>query len=261
MEKAEFRDGAITLYCGDMFDILPTLDIEADAVISDPPFGITACEWDVVPPLDSLWEMLDNKTKPQANFVMFAAGGFTVDLINSKRNWYRYDLIWAKNNRVGFLNSNLMPLRAHESILVFGRPGFREAATYNPVKLQGGRPFTKTIKNRKAGIYPANDKAHTASSDGGINPCSILAFSNDREGNQPEKCYHPTMKPLSLVGFLLMLYTQPGDLVLDMFMGSGTTAIACTKLNRRFIGCEKNPDYFQKSVRRIEESMWQKKAG
>jgi site-specific DNA-methyltransferase (adenine-specific) len=131
--------GDIALYCGDCFDILPELDVTADAVISDPPFGITACDWDVMPPLARFWDMCDRRTTPTANFVLFGCGRFSIDLVNPKYRWYRYDLIWHKNNKCGFLNANRMPMRNHESIMVFGRPGFKEAATYNPQKTPGGR--------------------------------------------------------------------------------------------------------------------------
>ena len=108
--------GDCTLYCGDCFAILPKLDVTASAVISDPPFGITACDWDTAFSLAHFWDLADCRTKPTANFVLFGLGKFAVDLIASKYRWYRYDLIWAKNNKVGFLNANRMPMRNHEQI-------------------------------------------------------------------------------------------------------------------------------------------------
>jgi len=92
--------GNCTLYCGDCFAVLPHLEITADAVISDPPYGLTACDWDTAFSLEDFWEIVDDKTKPTANFVLFGCGRFSVDLINSKYRWYRYDLIWYKNNRL-----------------------------------------------------------------------------------------------------------------------------------------------------------------
>src|SRR5215469_4414688 len=144
--------GNSTLYCGDCFEILPHLLIKADAVISDPPFGITACDWDIALPFDHFWEVVECKTKPTANFVFFGCGKFTVDLVNSKRKWYRYDLVWQKSKKVGFLNANLMPMRNHESILVFVRPGFFKASTYNPQKTSGGRVGAIT-RNHRSSIY------------------------------------------------------------------------------------------------------------
>ena len=257
MEKVEFGDSV--LYFGDCFSILPDLDIKADAVITDSPFGITACDWDIVPPLDKLWRLFESKSKENANFVMFGAGGFTIDLINSQRPWYRYDLIWVKNNRVGFFNANLQPLRAHESIMVFGKPGFQKASTYNPLKTGAGRPRVNRGSRRKAGgVYPPLPP-HTTISDGTTFPISVLAFDHDRgNGQQSTIPTHPTQKPLNLMGYLVMTYTNPGDLILEPFAGSGTTLDAAMKLNRRFIGIEKERSYFDIACKRLEAT-WQRK--
>jgi DNA modification methylase len=213
--------GNCELYLGDCLEILPQLDIVADAIITDPPYGITNHSWDQPPALDQMWRLFESKTKQNANFVMFSCGGFTIDLINARRNWFRYDLCWAKSNRTGFLNSGLQPLRAHENILVFGRPGFQKAATYNPIK-------ATTL------------------------PISVLAF--DRDAKRPEQCLHPTMKPLRLTGYLPHLYSNENDLVIDPFMGSGTTGDAALRLNRRFIGIEREEKFFDIACRRIAEA-------
>ena len=137
-EKTVFGDSV--LYHGNFYEILPELEVTADAVITDSPFRITACEWDDKIDLPRFWELANAKTKPAANFIMFGCGKFSIDLVNSNYSGYRYDLIWAKNNRVGFYNANLQPLRAHEQILVFGKNGNMVASTYNPLKTPGGRP-------------------------------------------------------------------------------------------------------------------------
>jgi site-specific DNA-methyltransferase (adenine-specific) len=252
MEKREFGDSAV-IYHGDCFDILPELSVTADSIISDIPYGVTACEWDIAPPLDQMWSLFEAKSKENANFVLFACGGFAVDLINSRRKNFRYDLVFAKSNRTGFLNASLQPLRAHENIFVFGRPGFMNVATYNAVKTSGsGRPRVSRAKARKAGgVYPASHEGHTTISDGSTNPISVLAF--DRDNNLPDWCAHPTQKPMRLLGYLTMMYTNVGDVILDPFMGSGTTGEAALLLNRRFIGIEKNREFFDISCRRLEE--------
>ena len=238
-----------TLFHGNCFDILPKLDVVADAVISDPPFGITEADWDKAPPLDTMWTLLDAKTKPTANFVMFGCGKFSINLVNSKYRWYRYDLIWVKNNKVGFLNANTQPMRSHEQILVFGRSGFRAAATYQPVKTPGGRAFTTRTRTRQGGVYPAS--TYMSESDGMRHPCSVLSFDNDRGNNQTGLSLHPTQKPLALMEWLVRTYTNEGDVVLDPFMGSGTTGVACAKLNRRFIGIERESNFFEMAADRI----------
>jgi site-specific DNA-methyltransferase (adenine-specific) len=238
--------GGCILYQGDCFDILPKLDITADAVISDPPFGITDCDWDVAPPLARFWGTVEAKAKPMANFVLFGCGRFSVDLVNSKYLWFRYDLIWHKNNKCGFLNANKMPLRNHESIMVFGQPGFQKAATYNPVKSAGGRLGVRNTRHSKEGVYPTMQD-YTSVSDGNKHPCSVLPFDSDRA-----KGHHPTQKPLSLMEFLIKSYTNEGDLVIDPFMGSGTTGVACARLGRRFIGIEREANYYETAIERIK---------
>jgi site-specific DNA-methyltransferase (adenine-specific) len=245
--------GNCLLYHGDCFDILPKLDIVADAVISDPPFGITACHWDVSFSLADFWEKIQGKTKPTANFVLFGCGKFSVDLINSNYRWFRYDLIWAKNNKVGFLNANLMPMRNHESILVFGKPGFVKSATYNPQKTPDGHVRRQTADNRrqqrKCSIYstPAHD---AGDSDGTLLPCSVMPFKSEKD-----KGLHPTLKPVALMEYLVKTYTNEGDIVIDPFMGSGTTGVACAMHGRRFIGIEKEKQYFDIAAERIRNSL------
>jgi len=238
--------GNCYLYHGDCFAILPKLDYACDAVISDPPYGITACDWDIMPPLPRFWEMIEYRTKPTANFVLFGCGKFTVDLVNSKYRWFRYDLVWTKNNKAGFLNANLQPMRNHESILVFGRPGFQKASTYNPQKTPGGKS-RKQIINRQSGVYAVNG-GFIHESDGTQHPGSVLPFKNDKDKT---KGLHPTLKPLALMEWLVNTYTNEGDTIIDPFMGSGTTGIACARHNRRFIGIEKEQQYFDKAAKRI----------
>jgi len=241
--------GNCTLFCGDCFEILPHLKIKADALISDPPFGITACEWDVAFPLDRFWEMVKRKAKPSANFVLFGCSKFAVDLINGNDKWYRYDLIWHKNNKVGFLNANKMPLRNHESIMVFGQPGFRDAATYNPQKSPGGRAGIKR-NNLRGGIYTCQGR-YTSVSDGTLHPCSVLPFDSEKSKRLGQ---HPTQKPLALMEFLVKSYTNEGDIIIDPFMGSGTTGVAALQSSRQFIGIEKEQQYFDIACKRIEQS-------
>lgn len=222
MEKMAFGDSGV-LYCGDAFEILPTLeDGTIDSVISDPPYGVTNHSWDQAPPFDKMWLLLEKKSKQNANFVLFGCGGFTIDLINSKRHWYRYNLTWIKNNKTGFLNSRLMPMRNTEDVLIFGKPGFQKIATFNPPQ-------------------------------GTTHPCSALAFDHDRGNGQQGLNLHETQKPLNLMGYLLMLYSNPGDLVLDPFAGSGTTLEAALRLGRRFVGIERERRYYEVACKRLEE--------
>jgi site-specific DNA-methyltransferase (adenine-specific) len=247
MKKVQL--GNCELYHGDCFDILPKLQQRADSVITDPPYNMTNCEWDTFIPLSHFWNMITPKTKPAANYIFFASNRFAVDLANSKYQWYRYDLVWAKNNKVGFLNANKQPMRNHESILIFGQPGMKNNATYNPIKTQSGNPYTRK-RNLKASIYPA--RCYTTVSDGTQYPCSVLRYKSDKDTNGG---LHPTLKPLELMEFLVCSYSNKNDLIIDPFMGSGTTGIACVKHGRKFIGIEKEKQYFDTAVKRIKEAI------
>ena len=245
MKMDRIKIGNATLYHGDCFNVLPKLDVESNAMISDPPFGITDCDWDCIIPLDSFWAMVEGRTKQSANVVLFGCGKFTVDLVSSNRKWYRYDLIWSKSKKCGFLNANLMPMRSHESILVFVRPGFFREATYNPQKTLGGTVGIKT-RNHRSGVYSDKVK-YTHVSDGAVHPCSVLAFKS-------EFGHHPTQKPLALMEFLVRSYTNEKDVVIDPFMGSGTTGLACVKTGRAFIGIERKKEYFDIACQRLERA-------
>jgi len=167
-------------------------------VASDPPYATasfggkcTDCDWDRPIPLADFWQLLECKAKPQANICLFANMKFAFDLIDSNRKGFRYDLIWAKNNRLGFMNANKMVMRSHESILLFGKPGYMAASTFNPLKTPGGRTSVRRPKTRKAGgVYPPLEAHTTAAPDGMLYPHSVLAFDHDRGCNLPENCLH-----------------------------------------------------------------------
>jgi site-specific DNA-methyltransferase (adenine-specific) len=259
--------GNATLYHGDSLQVLPLLNNgEVDSVISDPPYATerfggkcTACDWDVPFSLTDFWEFIGCKSKPSANVVLFCNMKFAFDLIASNRRGFRYDLVWEKSNRVGFFNANLQPLRAHENILVFGRPNHQKTATYNAIKTPSGRPRVSRNKAVKGGgVYSSSQKAYTSVSDGTRNPISVLAFSHIRSGSQTEEYLHPTQKPILLLNHLLEMYSNPGDTVLDMFMGSGTTGEAALMLNRNFIGIEREKKFFDIACKRLEEAQRQK---
>ena len=76
----------------------------------------------------------------------------------------------------------------------------------------------------------------------------------DRGNNQNQQSLHPTQKPFALMEWLVKTYTHECDMVLDPFMGSGTTGVACAIHNRRFIGIEKEPEYFNTAAERINKA-------
>ena len=235
-----------TLYNGDALEVLTTLDA-VQAVITDPPYGMTACEWDSAPDLAALWTAL--KKICSGGIVMTAIQPFASDLIQSNRAGFKYDIIWRKSNVTGFLNSKNAPLRQHESILIFGGD-----VTYNPQmwKKENYRSAQKTVNAN--GVYGAIGEGvfRTVPNDTGF-PRSVIdcntAYHERNAG------LHPTQKPEGLMSYLVLTYTNPGDTILDCYMGSGTTGVAAVRHGRNFIGIERDAAHYKTACDRIAHEL------
>jgi len=248
------------IYCGDCLDIMPHIaDKSVDMVLCDLPYGVLNGEseggsWDTVIPFDKLWEQYKRICKPTAAIVLFGQGMFTADLMQSNRKWWRYNLIWDKSLKSGFLNANRMPLRQHEDIVVF----YRELPTYNPQMTKC--PPHKRNHSRGNMAQPTQNRCYgkfvetpTIISDEKY-PSSIINFAKEHING---KSYHPTEKPVDLLRYLILTYTNSGGVILDNCMGSGSTIVAAIKEKRRYIGIEKDEHYFEVAKRRIENELQQ----
>lgn len=217
-----------------------------DCIVCDLPYGTTACAWDSIIPFDLLWEQYNRIIKPKGNIVLFASGRFVFQLYNSQPNKYRYDLIWKKTKCGSPLTAKYMPLKMHEHILIFGE----SAAVYNPQMTYGGTPYKKDY-NHAYGIKNAHGygiKGVHTDNNGERHPISVQEFQQKwRRQDQ----LHPTQKPVELIQWLIRSYSNEGDTILDNCMGSGTTAIACIREKRNFIGFELNPEYYDVCKKRI----------
>lgn len=235
------------LHLGSAFDILPEItDGSIDAVISDPPYGTTNLSWDHAIDLERFWLETNRVCRPEAVVVLFGCQPFTTALINSNRSQFRYELIWVKSRPVGFLSANRRPLRSHENILVFCRKP--NSSTYNPQKVPG-KPYRVTRPNASRGGKHYNTPALpvTINESGDRHPWSVLHHKHPAG----RECLHPTQKPLDLMRFLVRSYSNPGDLVLDPFMGSGSTGHAALEQGRRFVGMESDQGYYDAAAARL----------
>lgn len=238
--------GDATLYLADYRDVeLPT---DLDAVFTDPPYGTTACDWDSEPAdMAAFWKKITPAIKENAAVVVFGAGTFFVDVVNSNRKWFRYDLVYEKALAVGHLDVNRRPLRAHELMAVF----YRSQPEYHPQKFQGSPYRNNGFKHDRTTVYGRQKIVlKSCSPDGMRYPRSII-----RCGGTGGKSFHPTAKPVELMEWLTRTYTGAGRTVLDPFMGSGSTGVAVLKNGRRFIGVEKEEKYFDIACHRIEEKV------
>lgn len=231
-------------------------DGSVDAIICDPPFGITDCAFDVRIPFEPMWEQFKRVTKKNAAIVLFSQMPFGAELIMSNRKMFRYEWIWHKNLGTGFLNAKKMPLKCHENILVF----YQKLPTYNPQKWQG-KPYKWEHKQKSENYqFKASQQEGyryvRVSEDGLRCPLDIVQFNS---GNVFGKgTSHPTQKPVDLLEYLIKTYTNEGELVLDATIGSGSTAVACVNTNRHFIGFETEEKFYEIALRRIAEAQAKK---
>nr|DAJ98014.1 MAG TPA: adenine-specific methyltransferase [Caudoviricetes sp.] len=241
------------LYNGDCLEIMDKLikgGVKVDAIITDPPYGTTACKWDSIIPLDGMWERLNKLIKDNAVICLFAQTPFDKVLGVSNLEMLRYEWIWEKEQGTGGLNAKRMPLKKHENILVF----YKKLPTYNP-QFTEGEPYV-VKRPRVRGVYRGvgTIDGYISKNDGKRYPVSIIKFNRDVKNR-----YHPTQKPVALLEYLVKTYTNEGDVILDFTMGSGSTGVACLNLNRRFIGIELDKKYFNITKDRLETISRQRK--
>lgn len=232
------------LHLGDCMDIMPTLP-QVDMVLADLPYGTTRCDWDTPLPLDHLWTLY--RRVCSGPVLLFAQTPFDKVLGVSNLRGLRYEWIWEKTQATGHLNAKKMPMKAHENILVF----YDRLPKYHPVKTTGHQRRI-VVRRRVSGgeVYGAQRPGDVYDSTERY-PRSVITFSTDKR----KAPLHPTQKPVALLEYLIKTYSDPGDIVLDNTMGSGSTGVAALRTGRRFIGIEKYLKYFEIATRRISEEM------
>ncbi len=236
---------SINLKQGDCLELLKTLpDNSVDAVICDPPFGTTACKWDSVIPFEPMWGQLNRVIKPKGAIVLFGSEPFSSMLRCSNLKAFKYDWIWEKEQGANFMLCRYQPYKVHEIVSVFSK----QTHNYYPQKTPG-KPYTSG-KGDSGEVSGKVKKVQTK--NGGTRfPRSIQKFSTDKAKGSK----HPTQKPVALMEYLIKTYTLEGETVLDFTMGSGTTGVAATNLNRNFVGFELDSDYFKIAQERINRAL------
>lgn len=227
----------------DCLDLLKSLpDASVDLMLTDPPYDVTNCEWDKPINLAELWLEWERVVKPNGAFVFTATQPFTSRLITSREGFFKYCWVWDKKMVSSPALAKIQPLRAHEDIVVF----YRQQCTYNPIMRDNVlSPFGKLSGTNS----DVTGKLGTDYEIGVGYPKTILEFP--RPNNLTDGGLHPSQKPIDLFRYLIKTYTNPGETVFDGYSGSGTTAMACIKEGRKFIGSELNKEYYDKSMDRI----------
>jgi len=220
-------------------------DKSIDMVLTDLPYGTTACAWDSVIDLDLMWEKLYRVVKEDAAMVFTASQPFTTKLIGSNINDFRYEWIWAKPQGTNPMLANSMPMKNHENVLVF----YQKKPTYNPQNWKSTPYFRfKSKGNKKIGeVYGQLHSMHRDNPNGERYPLSIQFFSQ-------EKGLHPTQKPVEMMAYFIKTYSNEGNWILDLTMGSGTTGVAAFRFNRNFVGYEIDENYFKIANERLKST-------
>jgi DNA modification methylase len=239
----DYKDESNWLMLGDCLERMKEIpDGSVDMILTDPPYGTTACKWDSVIPLDLMWDQLKRIIKPNGAIVMTASQPFTTTLISSNMKMFKYCWTWDKVKPSTGLHAKVMPLRSTEDIVVFGKGKI----LYKPQMVN--KKLRVEDKNDSNGEAFGGNRVKRKHNNNGLGyPKNLLKLSN---ANQKDR-QHPTQKPVELMEYLIKTYTNEGETVLDFTMGSGTTGVAAKNLNRKFIGIEMDEKYFNIGKSRI----------
>lgn len=245
-------DAMINLMKGDCLDRMKEIeDGSVDLVLTDPPYGTTACRWDSVIPFEPMWLNVWRVLKPNGVAVFTASQPFTSSLVMSNPDKFKYTWVWEKGAATGHLNAKKQPMRAHEDVVVFcgGTP------PYNPIKTTGHIRKTSIKRKDDGDVYGCQSFNSISYDATDRYPRSVVKLSSDKQTCK----LHPTQKPVALMEYLIRTYTNEGETVLDFTMGSGTTGVACIKTNRKFIGIERDETYFNIAKDRIDSAIEEEK--
>ena len=229
-------------------------DKSVDMILCDLPYGTTQCKWDSVIPFEPLWEQYKRIVKDNGAIVLFGSEPFSTELRHSNLKMFKYDWYWRKPKGTGHLNAKKQPLRDIETISVF----YKKQCTYNP-QFSQGEPYSAAKGGKNARVSNAGMTIYGKFMKG-------MEFYNDNPGIRYPKqlqefsvvgrgTVHPTQKPVELCEYLIMTYTNPGEIVLDNCMGSGTTAVACVRTGRNYIGFELDPKYHAIAQQRVADEI------
>lgn len=240
-----------TFMNADCFDVFPFIeDKSVNLILCDLPYGTTKNKWDSMLPLNELWKEYERVITDNGAIVLFAQTPFDKVLGASKIDLLKYEYVWNKKRPTGFFNANYAPMKQHENILVFSKASAcfvkdksKAMAFYPQDLIEVNRSIKRTAQN---GNYDGSHYKLESNQKYTGYPTSILEFA-------PETGLHPTQKPLELMKYLIKTYSKEDDVVMDNCMGSGTTNLACIKLNRKSIGIEKEKQYYNVAVRRALE--------
>jgi DNA modification methylase len=243
----------INLMQGDCLERMKEIpDGSVDMILTDPPYGTTACKWDSVIDFELMWEQLNRIIKPNGAIALFGSQPFTSALIMSNPKMFKYDLVWQKPKGTGHLNAKKQPLRDKEDVLLF----YKKQCTYNP-QMTEGTPYKDKAGKDHAKSTSMTDSYGNYTNYREVNKGVRYPKQVQKFGVVGRGSLHPTQKPIALMEYLIKTYTNENETVLDFTMGSGSTGVSCVNTSRNFIGIELDDTYFNIAKERIESTVTQ----
>ena len=241
--KPYYSNELTTIYNGDCLDVMDYLieqGIKVDAIITDPPYGTTACKWDTIIPFDKMWDRLKLLRKDKTPIVLFGSEPFSSHLRMSNIKEFKYDWIWNKKIGGNIMVAKYQPMKIHEIASVFNEHN------YYPILVKSNN--YRKMKNNGVGETMGNIKSsYSGEVKNTTFPKSIIVQGNTDRKNS----LHPTQKPVALLQYLIKTYTKENDLILDFTSGSFTTCVAAEQLGRRSIGIELEKKYCDIGIKRL----------
>lgn len=224
-------------------------DKSIDCIITDLPYNLTSCSWDIIVPFDDMWKQLKRIAKSTSPIILFGQEPFASELRMSNLKDYKYDIYWEKERLTNIQQVKRRVGKTVETISIF----YEKQPTYNPQMIKyEGKPRSNKVKNGVIGKLSDN-KEHKVTEyidTGWRYPTQVWKFQRDCLKSN----LHPTQKPVALLEELIKTFSNEGDVILDFTMGSGSTGVACKNLNRKFIGIELDDVYFEIAKGRIEKA-------
>ena len=240
----------IELWHGDCLELMKNIpDKNIDCIITDLPYNLTSCSWDIIIPFDDMWKQLKRIAKPASPIILFGQEPFASELRMSNLKDYKYDIYWEKERLTNIQQVKRRVGKTVETISVF----YEKQPIYNPQMIKyEGKPRSNKVKDGVIGKLSDN-KEHKVTEyidTGWRYPTQVWKFQRDCLKSN----LHPTQKPVALLEELIKTFSNEGDTILDFTMGSGSTGVACKNLNRKFIGIELDDTYFEIAKERIEKA-------
>ena len=270
------------LYQGDCLEIMDELieeGVKVDMILTDPPYGTTACKWDSVIPFNTYIVIKEGK-----RYKTLYKDEFMLRKFKEGINIKEAEKEWKENSKEGMWDKINKLIRPNGAIVLFGSEPFSSSLRISNIKnyrydwiwekravnfLNAKRQplrnteniivFNSKIYNPQGLIYKerVNKRSKSAETNNPHGLCNKSYFTNYPKQILKfigERGLHPTQKPVALLEYLIKTYTNEDELVLDFTMGSGSTGVACLNTNRKFIGIELDENYFNIAKKRIEDT-------